>query len=198
MNKDLQDALDALRNLAETPTTNGALRGLTATVDTLQPQARFLGPYVTVCNNWNMFWTFNAEHFTAPDSTGGSERALLNNGYGDPDNGIARMGANEFVHGATASNPCPRPERRRPAVPPQQPIGGCGHRQPGASGLLQRPAAATSTSRNCFRPARLRGLRAREVDAEMVDDPYRRWPALPDLRPPRSRPWHLRGTRAAW
>jgi virulence factor Mce-like protein len=104
MNKDLGETLDALRNLAETPTTNGALRGLDATVNTLQPQARFLGPYVTVCNHWNMFWTFNAEHFSAPDITGGSERALLNNGYGGPDN-ITSMGANEFVHGATPSNP---------------------------------------------------------------------------------------------
>ncbi len=42
---------------------------MTAPQRTLQPQARFLGPYVTVCNNWNKFWTFNAEHFTAPDAT---------------------------------------------------------------------------------------------------------------------------------
>src|SRR3954466_7836575 len=104
MNQDLQTTLDALRNLAETPTTNGALRGLTDTVNTLQPQARFLGPYVTVCNYWNTFWTFDAEHFTAPDSTGGSERALLNNGNGDPDN-VTTMGANEFVHGVPNSNP---------------------------------------------------------------------------------------------
>src|SRR3954468_845681 len=104
MNQDLQTTLDALRNLAETPTTNGALRGLTDTVNTLQPQARFLGPYVTVCNYWNTFWTFNAEHFTAPDSTGGSERALLNQGNGDPDN-ITTMGANEFVHGVPTDNP---------------------------------------------------------------------------------------------
>jgi len=104
MNQDLQTTLDALRNLAETPTTNGALRGLTDTVNTLQPQACFLGPHVTVCNYWNTFWTFNAEHFTAPDSTGGSERALLNQGNGDPDN-ITKMGANEFVHGVPSDNP---------------------------------------------------------------------------------------------
>ena len=65
-------------DLVEAPTTIGALRGLTATVDTLQPQLRYLGPYVTVCNDWNNFWTFAAEHFSAPDATGASERALLN------------------------------------------------------------------------------------------------------------------------
>ena len=103
MYEDLRDTLAALQRLAEAPTTNGALRGLTATVTTLQPQLRFLGPYVTVCNYWNTFWTFNAEHFTAPEATGGAERALLNNGSGDPDN-VTSMGANEFVHGVR-SNP---------------------------------------------------------------------------------------------
>ena len=94
----LREALGALNELASAPTTNGALRGLTATVTTIQPQLRYLGPFVTVCNTWNLFWTFTAEHFTAPDSTGGSERALLNNGANQPDN-VTSMGANEFVHG---------------------------------------------------------------------------------------------------
>jgi virulence factor Mce-like protein len=102
--QDLQEALDALQELAEAPTTNGALRGLDGVVDTLQPQLRFLGPYITVCNYWNSFWTFNAEHFTAPDVTGGAERALLNNGYSGADN-VTTMGANEFVHGVTSSDP---------------------------------------------------------------------------------------------
>lgn len=104
MNEQLQDTLGALRTLAEAPTTNGAIRGLTATVTTLQPQLRFLGPYITVCNYWNTFWTFNAEHFTAPDLTGGAERALLNNANADPDS-VGSMGANEFVHGVPAPDP---------------------------------------------------------------------------------------------
>jgi ABC-type transporter Mla subunit MlaD len=101
---DLRGALDALGALVRAPTTNGALRGLTATVATIQPQLRFLGPYVTVCNYWNYFWTYNAEHFSAPDTTGGSERALLNNANGDPDS-VGTQGANEFVHGVPSSNP---------------------------------------------------------------------------------------------
>jgi virulence factor Mce-like protein len=101
LNEQLQEALGALKTLAEAPTTGGAVRGLTATVTTLQPQLRFLGPYVTVCNYWNTFWTFTAEHFTAPDGTGTAERALLNNGNRDPDN-VTAMGANEFVHGVRA------------------------------------------------------------------------------------------------
>jgi virulence factor Mce-like protein len=102
MDKELQDTLHSLQTLAETPTTNGAVHGLTATVGTLQPQLRFLGPYVTVCNYWTMFWTFTAEHFTAPDMTGGAERALLNQANGDPDS-VVTQGANEFAHGAPAN-----------------------------------------------------------------------------------------------
>ncbi|MBI5106035.1 MAG: MCE family protein [Solirubrobacterales bacterium] len=94
----LKDTMGALKDLAEAPTTAGALRGLAATVTTLQPQLRYLGPFVTVCNTWNMFWTFTAEHFTAPDSTGGSERALLNNSASQDDS-VTSMGANEFANG---------------------------------------------------------------------------------------------------
>jgi virulence factor Mce-like protein len=94
----LQDAMGALQRLSEAPTTAGALRGLTATVTTLQPQLRYLGPYITVCNTWNLFWTFTAEHFTAPDDTGGSERALLNNSAGQADS-VSEIGANEFANG---------------------------------------------------------------------------------------------------
>jgi virulence factor Mce-like protein len=104
LDTNLQGAMGALRDLALAPTTNGALRGLTATVGTLQPQLRYLGPYVTVCNYWTMFWDFTAEHFTAPDATGGAERALLNQANGDPDS-VTSQGANEFVHGVPASTP---------------------------------------------------------------------------------------------
>jgi hypothetical protein len=103
LNDNLQGALGALEDLVKAPTTVGSLRGLTATVGTLQPQLRFLGPYVTVCNYWNIFWTFAAEHLSAPDDTGSSQRALLNMGGQQPgSDGIAASGANEFAHGKGA------------------------------------------------------------------------------------------------
>jgi virulence factor Mce-like protein len=107
---DLQGAMDALRSLAEAPTTTGALRGLTATVTTLQPQLRFLGPYVTVCNYWTFFWTLAAEHFTSPDPTGGEQRALLNAGPTavpgvDGNDSVDSDTANEFAHGKVSSTP---------------------------------------------------------------------------------------------
>ena len=83
----------------------GALRGLTATVGTLQPQVRFLGPFVTVCNTWNQFWTFAAEHFSAPDDTGSSERALLNMAAGQP--GPTPSGPRAPTSSPTARARCP-------------------------------------------------------------------------------------------
>src|SRR5439155_1612570 len=78
LNSDLQQALGALRDLATAPTTNAALVGLTDTVSTLQPTLRYLGPFVTVCNYWNFFWTLAAEHLSARIGTGSAERAMLN------------------------------------------------------------------------------------------------------------------------
>jgi hypothetical protein len=99
--------MTALRDLVESPTTLGSLRGLTALVTTLQPQVRFIGPYITVCNYWNIFWTFAAEHFTAPDPTGTAQRVLLNTGdRNQHDNVTNALGANEY---ATGKNPSPQP-----------------------------------------------------------------------------------------
>jgi ABC-type transporter Mla subunit MlaD len=105
LNEELVGAFAALRDLTAAPTTNGALRGLTATVTTLQPTLRFLGPFVTVCNYWNIFWTFTAEHFTAPDPTGGSQRVLLNTGDRQDDNVSNSMGANEYATGRGVQSP---------------------------------------------------------------------------------------------
>jgi virulence factor Mce-like protein len=78
LNHQFQLTLERLDRLVTDPHTLPALRGLTATVNTLQPTVRFLGPFVTVCNDWNMFWTFNGDHFSTQTSTGTAERAMLN------------------------------------------------------------------------------------------------------------------------
>jgi virulence factor Mce-like protein len=100
LNEPLQQALDALDRLVSAPTTNGSLRGLQATIGTVAPQIRYLGPFITVCNDWNLWWTFVAEHLSAPDDTGSSQRALLNMGGTAPGtDGVGNSGANEFAHG---------------------------------------------------------------------------------------------------
>ncbi|HEY3019583.1 MAG TPA: MlaD family protein [Solirubrobacteraceae bacterium] len=92
LNADLQQALGALRDLATAPTTNAALGGLIDTVSTLQPTLRYLGPFVTVCNYWNYFWTLAAEHLSAHIGTGSAERAMLNT-QGSQANSVGSQGA---------------------------------------------------------------------------------------------------------
>jgi hypothetical protein len=98
LNDEVKRTLDSLRHLAEAPGTNAALRGITATMDTLNPQLRFYGPYVTVCNAPNYFFTYLAEHFSEPDSTGSAQRALLNFA-GRQDNGVGAMEATRPANG---------------------------------------------------------------------------------------------------
>jgi virulence factor Mce-like protein len=97
-NRKLGAAFASLDHLATRPSTTLALRGLTTTVDTLNPMIRYLGPYQTVCNYWNYFWTFVAEHFSEPDITGHSQRALLNSA-GHQDDAFGSMGANAPANG---------------------------------------------------------------------------------------------------
>ena len=97
-NRRLGAAFASLDHLVTRPTTTLALRGLTTTVDTLNPMVRFIGPYQTVCNYWNYFWTFVAEHFSEPDVTGHSQRALVNT-TGNQDDGFGSMGANAPANG---------------------------------------------------------------------------------------------------
>ncbi len=102
LNRNLQDTLAALRDFSIAPGTNQALRGLTATVGTLNPQLRYLGPYQTVCDNWNYFWTYLSEHLSAPDPNGEAQRALGNQAEAQT-NSIGAINATEPANGQGAS-----------------------------------------------------------------------------------------------
>jgi virulence factor Mce-like protein len=97
-NTRLKSTMTALGDLSRSPGTSGALRGLTDTVGTLNPQLRFLGPYQTVCNYWNYMWTYIAEHLAEPDVTGFSERTLINS-VGNQTNSLGSMGATRPANG---------------------------------------------------------------------------------------------------
>ena len=101
LNRQLAETLDQLRELAEAPGTVPGVRGLGATVRTLNPQLRFYGPYVTVCNSVNYFFTYLAEHFSEPDSTGSAQRALANSAPPQED-AMSSMGADEPANGKHA------------------------------------------------------------------------------------------------
>jgi virulence factor Mce-like protein len=78
MNVKLEGVLRALKALARDPGTNEALNGLTQTVGILNPMIKYLGPYATVCNSWNIFWSELGDVVSQPTSIGASQRALLN------------------------------------------------------------------------------------------------------------------------
>jgi hypothetical protein len=53
---------------------------------------------VTVCNSWNYFFTYLAEHFSEPDSTGSAQRALVNT-TGKQNDSLGSMGADAPANG---------------------------------------------------------------------------------------------------
>jgi hypothetical protein len=77
MNQKLEGVLSSLKSLALDPGTNVALNGLTATVGTLNPMIKYLGPYVTVCNQWNYFWDEIQDLVSEQTSFGMAQRALI-------------------------------------------------------------------------------------------------------------------------
>jgi hypothetical protein len=113
LNEETAKTLVQLRELAEAPGTNAALRGLTATVTTLNPQLRFYGPYVTVCNSFNYFFTYLAEHFSEPDTTGSAQRALVNT-TGRQEDSLGSMGADEPANGEGVQEGTPQYAQDQP------------------------------------------------------------------------------------
>ncbi len=82
LNNELNGVLHSLHDLALAPGSNVALNGLTATVSTLNPMLKYLGPYQTVCDDWNYWWTYLADTVSEATTFGTAQRALLN--FGDP------------------------------------------------------------------------------------------------------------------
>src|SRR5436190_3380770 len=98
LNRRTASAFTALRDLVRAPTTNAALTGLAETVGVLNPLVRFLGPYQTVCNYWNYFWTYLGEHISERDVTGTAQRANINDAaHGE--NSLRDIGATEPANG---------------------------------------------------------------------------------------------------
>ena len=97
--------MNALKNLAQAPGTNIAINGLQSTVSILNPMIRYLGPYQTVCNDWNYFWTYLSEHISEQTSFGFAQRALLNQGNPLQPNNVGTQGAIAPVNGGGPDTP---------------------------------------------------------------------------------------------
>ena len=74
LNRRLGTTFEALTSLATNPGTDRGINGLLALMQTLNPQLRYLGPHITVCNNWNMWWTYLSDHLSDEDGTGTLQR----------------------------------------------------------------------------------------------------------------------------
>ena len=107
--------MQALQTLAAAPGTNIALNALVDTVQTLNPMVRYLGPFQTVCDDWNYWWTYLSEHLSEATAFGFAQRAMLMTdqhqrspttsaiqGATAPVNGgsfDSPQGGNEYLHG---------------------------------------------------------------------------------------------------
>jgi hypothetical protein len=97
------------------PLTNVALNGLTSTVDTLNPMVKYLGPYQTVCDDWNYAWTYLSDTVSEPTTFGTSQRALL-------------MTANPSQPNNPSTEPASGPQNgNTPASALTSPLGGNGY-----------------------------------------------------------------------
>jgi virulence factor Mce-like protein len=105
LNANLQQMMNALKDLAQAPGTNIALNGLVSTVTTLNPMVRYLGPYQTVCDSWNYWWTYLSEHISEQTAFGFAQRALLNSANGAQKNAVTSQGATAPVNGGSMDSP---------------------------------------------------------------------------------------------
>jgi hypothetical protein len=106
LNANLEQLLNTLKQLALAPGTNQALNGLTQTVGTLNPMVRYLGPFQTVCDDWNYWWTYVAEHLSAQTEFGFAQRAMIN--LASPSDGsVGEQGATTPVNGTSGSDSPP-------------------------------------------------------------------------------------------
>jgi ABC-type transporter Mla subunit MlaD len=112
--EDTKLTLIETRELVEDPATGRALRALTATSRSVKPQLRFLGPYQTVCNYWNYWWTFLGEHVGQETPFGFAQRAIIKSAPRQR-NSIASMGATRAANGENYE-PTPANERNGPPV----------------------------------------------------------------------------------
>lgn len=101
LNANLQQVMNALKQLALAPGTDLALNALHATVSTLNPMIRYLGPYVTVCNDWNYYWTFLAEQFSLQGTYGFGQRL----GFGQTSDSVAGTAVNDVAGTSPAYAP---------------------------------------------------------------------------------------------
>jgi virulence factor Mce-like protein len=105
LNTKLQGTMEALKSLAQSPGTNQALNALTDTTNTLNPMIRYLGPFQTVCDYWNYWWTYLSEHVSEETAFGFAQRALFAQSNPLQPNNVNTADASEPVNGGGFDTP---------------------------------------------------------------------------------------------
>jgi ABC-type transporter Mla subunit MlaD len=95
----LEQLMNSLKKLARVPGTNIGINALTSTVQILNPIVKYIGPYQTVCDDWNYFWTYLSEHVSEQTAFGFAQRVLLNLGNPLQSNNVGQQGAIAPVDG---------------------------------------------------------------------------------------------------
>ena len=68
---------------------------------------RYLGPYQTVCDDWNYWWTYLAEHLSQPRPGSGSPSARCSTSASPSDGSVGQQGALTPVNGTSGSDSPP-------------------------------------------------------------------------------------------
>jgi virulence factor Mce-like protein len=105
LNANLQQVMNALKNLALAPGTNLGLNALTDTTRTLNPMIRYLGPYVTVCNDWNYWWSYLSDHVGEQTTFGTAQRVLFTLSNLAQPNNLNVQGGTAPLNGGTFDSP---------------------------------------------------------------------------------------------
>ena len=167
LDEPLQQTLDALDRLVTAPATNGSLRGLQATIGTVAPQARFLGPYITVCNYWHYFWTCRGEHFSSdPDAHRQLAARAAEHGPRRAGHRRGRRVRGQRVRarpGHTARHRAPGPPRRCSTAPPstRRAARTAAPARPATDGRQPVPRRVVPATRTAARPSTGRRQTAR-------------------------------------
>ncbi len=106
LNAKLQQLMTSLQSLSENPNTNVALNGLIQTVNLLNPMVRYLGPFQTVCNDWNYMWTDLADVVSEPTTFGTAQRGMfMSANPAQPNNPAAEPASAPVNGGGDDNNP---------------------------------------------------------------------------------------------
>jgi virulence factor Mce-like protein len=105
LNTRLQGTMQALNTLTSAPGTNIALNALVDTVSTLNPMVKYLGPYQTVCDDWNYWWTYLSEHISEATAFGFAQRVLLMQTNTAQPNNVGTAGATAPANGGSFDSP---------------------------------------------------------------------------------------------